>query len=309
MSNTDDTRKEDGPTVTDALAKAAADREMTCSTCGPTPHRFHPSPGPHWRCSECGEAPTVEDGTFKTEHLGHPIAPGVLRHNAYSAGWEHGASDFRPDSAYWQRMTDLGLREVYGRGRCDGTTARGLAWEHARALRGDSVRTDTLPAAPETPTDRERRERAYDDWCDAGGLSKAIETEPPDAHEPAVWHAAAEAEALHCAGERDAWRDEASEAKRRHVADVRDYEVRVDDLRTELAEARKRLEITREALLRLSELVAGAIGDRDTTPRIDAFMEWAMAIYQWNTDEIEHACKRWKALLEFEPGPTEGSGK
>lgn len=32
-------------------------------------------------------------------------------------------------------------------------------------------------------------EREYCDWCSAGGLAKAIEEEPYDAHEPAVYNA------------------------------------------------------------------------------------------------------------------------
>lgn len=48
----------------------------------------------------------------------------------------------------------------------------------------------------------------------------------------------------------------------------------------------------------------GAIGDNESTPKIDAFMEWVAAIYAWDPDEIEHARKRWKALLDFDPPPT-----
>jgi len=40
------------------------DPVLTCARCGPTPHRWRPSPeaGPHWRCSECGEITGPEGG-------------------------------------------------------------------------------------------------------------------------------------------------------------------------------------------------------------------------------------------------------
>ena len=61
----------------------------------------------------------------------------------------------------------------------------------------------------------------------------------------------------------------------------------------------QRLTLTREALLLLAELVADATDATDHTPKLDAFMAWVMAVYEWNPDEIEQARKRWKAIRDF----------
>lgn len=80
----------------------------------------------------------VTESPFKTEFLGYPIAPGVLRHNAYVAGWEHGGADFRPSGVWWDQMHALGLAAEYEEGRADGANARGLAWAKAQTMKGET---------------------------------------------------------------------------------------------------------------------------------------------------------------------------
>ena len=81
----------------------------------------------------------VEESPFVTAHLGTPISRGVLEHNAYVVGWEHGAADHRPGSTYWQTMRELGLLETYTKGRENGTKARSAAWEKATRGRDGST--------------------------------------------------------------------------------------------------------------------------------------------------------------------------
>lgn len=77
----------------------------------------------------------VEEEPFATTWLGEPLAADVMRHNAYVAGWEHGAADHRPSSSFWERLRVLGLMEVYQEGHEDGERARRAAFEKARKVR------------------------------------------------------------------------------------------------------------------------------------------------------------------------------
>ena len=77
----------------------------------------------------------ILDSPFETELCGVPIAPEILQHNAYVAGWEHGAADHRPSSEFYVQMRALGLAEVYYQGRTAGTRARNLAWATAARIR------------------------------------------------------------------------------------------------------------------------------------------------------------------------------
>lgn len=96
----------------------------------------------------------VEETPFQTVHpLGHPLRREVLRHNAYVAGWEHGAADHRPEISYWQTMRELDLLGVYEEGREDGKNARSAAWEKAAKLRnttGGGV-MDDFPSRSDRP--------------------------------------------------------------------------------------------------------------------------------------------------------------
>ena len=64
---------------------------------------------------------------------GAPIAADVLRHNAYTLGWEHGAADYVPPTA--ELPTGI-YRDLYWRGHEDGHAARAVAWTIAAAVRG-----------------------------------------------------------------------------------------------------------------------------------------------------------------------------
>jgi len=84
----------------------------------------------------------VEESLFRTWHRGMPVPRDVLRHNAYTAGWEHGAADHRAPGAYWKMMWALGLGAIYSEGIEDGRRARKSAFEKAAKLRADEEDTD-----------------------------------------------------------------------------------------------------------------------------------------------------------------------
>lgn len=79
--------------------------------------------------------PGGQPALLKTEHLGYPITQDVLRHNAYVAGWEHGATDFRADMPWWNQMRELDLIGPYTHGLESGQTARELAFKVAKEVR------------------------------------------------------------------------------------------------------------------------------------------------------------------------------
>jgi len=68
-------------------------------------------------------------------HLGRRIAPEVLRHNAYTVGWEHGAADHRPSAEFVRKIERLVVGDVYWRGLQDGAAARSAAWETAAEIK------------------------------------------------------------------------------------------------------------------------------------------------------------------------------
>lgn len=83
--------------------------------------------------------PGGQPALLKTVHLGYPIATNVLRHNAYVAGWEHGATDFRADLPWWDQMRELDLTNVYIHGFESGRAARELAFEVASVHKADGA--------------------------------------------------------------------------------------------------------------------------------------------------------------------------
>jgi len=84
------------------------DFEMTCSACGPTPHRFQPShdAGRFWRCSECGaicHGPLVLEQS-KCSVTNQQVCPSETKASAtgHSDAYEKGAEAMR--AACWEAV-------------------------------------------------------------------------------------------------------------------------------------------------------------------------------------------------------------
>ncbi len=58
----------------------------------------------------------------------------VLVHNAYTTGWEHGASDYRPGTRFYDTMRELEVLHTYEQGKKAGRRARRRAWRAAKRL-------------------------------------------------------------------------------------------------------------------------------------------------------------------------------
>ena len=73
--------------------------------------------------------------TWTTRHpvFGTPLPIDVLRHNAYTLGWEHGATDARVSRTEQPEIE--ALQKIYRQGYLDGAAARGKAFQTARELR------------------------------------------------------------------------------------------------------------------------------------------------------------------------------
>jgi|APSaa5957512622_1039677.scaffolds.fasta_scaffold00264_7 hypothetical protein len=63
------------------------------------------------------------------------VGDGVVRHNAYVLGWEHGAANHNPNIR--RVIHDVALRGHYYAGRKDGELARERAFRHAELLKRD----------------------------------------------------------------------------------------------------------------------------------------------------------------------------